>query len=73
MNTIVASWDHSKEKGEIHLNLDSRFFDKETRRSMAQKKVEELEAQFDPDSVEVMLVHARSLDDFKTNDPRFLP
>lgn len=72
MHTIVCSWDHKNEKGEIHLSLDSRFFDKETRRAMARDKVEELEARLDTDSVEVMLVHARSLEEFKTNDPRFL-
>lgn len=72
MQTIVASWNHKTESGKIHLSLDSRFFDADTRYSMAEAKVAELEAEDSEGCVEVIMAHAPSLDDFKLTDPRFL-
>lgn len=72
MQTIVASWNHKTETGRIHLSLDSRLFDSETRFTMAETKVAELEAQDKEGCVEVILAHAPSLEEFKATDPRFL-
>lgn len=68
----MASWNHKTESGHIHLSLDSRLFDADTRFSMAEAKVTELEAQDQEGCVEVILAHAPSLEDFKATDPRFL-
>jgi len=72
VQTIVASWNHKTETGQIHLSLDSRLFNSETRFSMAEAKVAELEAQDNEGHLEVILSHAPSVEDFKATDPRFL-
>lgn len=68
----MASWNHKTETGQIHLSLDSRLFDSETRFSMAEQKVTEIEALDTDGCVEVILAHAPSLEEFKATDPRFL-
>lgn len=72
MVTVVATWDHQKEQGQIHLTLESSLFDLDARLEGAEQKVRELESLVDTNSVEVILAHARTLDEFKRTDPRFL-
>ncbi len=71
MVTIVASWDERTAEARIHMSLDSMMFDRDTRLSMAQAKVEELEASYGDEPIELMVASARSLDEFKKTDPRF--
>lgn len=72
MVTVVASWNAETGEAKIHLSLDSTFFGREQRLAMAQEKVQELEAAFDGQPIELMIASARSLDDFRRTDPRFL-
>ena len=71
MVTIVASWDARTSVGQIHMSLDSMFFDSQTRLAMARQKVQELEACFGDQPIELMIASARSVEDFRKTDPRF--
>lgn len=70
--TVVASWDVRTAEARIHLSLDSTLFDTDTRLGMAEAKVKELEAQFGDQPIELVVASARSLDEFRRTDPRFL-
>ena len=71
MVTIVASWDARTSVGQIHMSLDSKLFDTETRLTIARQKVKELEASFGDQPIELMIASARSVEDFRKTDPRF--
>lgn len=71
MVTIVASWDAASGQSLIHMVLEKGVESDDARRARARQKVEELESQFDSSRVEVIYSVARSLDDFRSTDPRF--
>lgn len=72
MLTIVAVWDAQTGRSRVVETLDSASLPAPERRKRAQEKVLELERQFPPDRYEVVLAVARSLEEFRRTDSRFL-
>lgn len=69
---VVASWDKVSGQSQIHLVLDSQELPAAERRAQVVAAVRALEARIDTDCVEVISGVARSLQDFRDTDPRFL-
>lgn len=72
MINVVASWDKHSGQAQIHLVLDSQTMPADERRAQVVAAVKALEAQIDKDRVEIISGVARSLQDFRDTDPRFL-
>lgn len=72
MINVVASWDKVSGQSRIHLILDDKDLPTAERRAQVVATVKALEAQFDAERVEVVSGIARSLQDFRDTDPRFL-
>ncbi len=72
MINVVASWDKVSGQSRIHLVLDDKDLPAPERRAQVLATVQALEAQLDAERVEVVSGIARSLQDFRDTDPRFL-
>ena len=71
MVTIVASWDRLTGESRIHMVLEKGQESDEARRARARAKVDELSADLDMERFEIIYSIARSVDDFRSTDPRF--
>ncbi len=71
MVTIVASWDVRTAEAQVHMVLDSDTYDLDSRLSLAEAKVDELEALYGEQPVEIVMASARSLEDFQKTDHLF--
>lgn len=69
---MVASWNKVTGEALLHLVLDSQQVPTPERRAQVVAKVLALEAQMDMDQVEVISGVARTLQEFRDTDPRFL-
>jgi len=69
---VVASWDKESGRSQIHLVLDDKQLPAAERRAQVVAVVQALEAQIDKNRVEVVSGVARTLQDFRDTDPRFL-
>ena len=72
MINVVASWDRETGQAIIHLVLDSAQLSATERRAQVVAAVQALEARVDSNRVEVISGVARSLQDFRDTDRRFL-